>query len=139
MGMYTEICISGALKPSAPGDVRTMARHIFTGWHDGKVCPPAPSHEFFECQRWEMLFGSSYYFEAEPSVTWRDDRDFSGRGNVKDYDGEIGAFLDWISPHVEPGFGGFLRYEEDDAPTLVWFSGAGVVVQPVVLPEGVQP
>lgn len=141
MGNYTEICVAGELKNSAPGEVRAMVEYIFSPWTEDKVRPPLPDHPFFACQRWEMLFGSSFYFEAEPSLTWRaDDRAFSGRGNVKNYDGEIEHFLDWLAPHVchfGGSFGGFFRYEEDVAPTLFWFTDGGLVTSSVECPDGV--
>lgn len=44
------------------------------------------------------------------------------RCNLKNYDGEIGAFLDWIMPWVfaGPECLGYYRYESDDHPTLIY-------------------
>jgi len=78
-----------------------------------------------------MLFGcDSYYFNADTISTCRWD-DISNsyylciRSNLKNYDGEIRKFLDWIKQFVDAGIGeflGFYRYEEDDDPTLIYYN-----------------
>ena len=48
------------------------------------------------------------------------------RSNVKNYDGEIQHFIDWITPCLDkhPGdFLGFRRYEETEDPTLIYMPG----------------
>ena len=72
-----------------------------------------------------MLTCSSYYFNAQPVHVF--EYDVIGRcwfltniSNLKNYDSEIEKFLDWISPYIEDtGFFGYMRYEEDDFPTLL--------------------
>jgi hypothetical protein len=46
-----------------------------------------------------------------------------GKGDIKNYEGEIEKFFEWIIPYVDgyPGdFIGYSRYEEDLKPTLIY-------------------
>lgn len=48
----------------------------------------------------------------------------SVRSNLKNYEGEIGKFLDWIAPYLEayPGdFLGFHRFNGTEAPVLIFY------------------
>jgi len=148
MGMCTEICISGELRRDTPLDVQEMCRFLFDGspsngdvtWFDG---PPPLSHPFFECPRWQILFGSSCYFCGDSSTSWREvDLSFTGRGHLKN-NSEIEQFIDWIAPYVRDdgggSFAGHTRYEDSVAPTLVWWADGKAIYQTIAPPPEVTP
>lgn len=129
MGMYTEIFLSVELKENTPVEVIDVLKFMFS---DGDEPNPLPDHRLFSLPRWMMIGKcSSYYFV--PSATsrmWFDDIAecwfITSRSDLKNYDGEIEAFFDWLMPFVDANEGQFIgyhRYEEDDAPKLVFAKG----------------
>ena len=130
--MYTELYLSCELKIDLPPKVLEVLQCLF----NGKERPSnLPKHEFFKCDRWSCIGRcSSYYFVPfNTSKLYFDDRVtkqyfLTTRSDLKNYDGEIEKFLDWIMPYIEEPWGGHLghyRYEEDDAPTLIYYSKVG--------------
>lgn len=124
MGMYTELHFFVRLKPDTPEKVTGILKDMVnqTANHD------VPSHKFFKTSRWRILFNcDSYYFAADAHSYLRYDeiakQYFLGvQSNLKNYDNEIGLFLDWIMPYVdayEGQFLGYYRYEEDEEPVLI--------------------
>lgn len=90
---------------------------------------PLPEHPLFRTERWDvMLHMDSYYFDYKTThllkfddvgVAWS----FNVTCNVKNYDGEIEAFVDWIMPYCDKYAGDFLgysRYEETEEPRLIF-------------------
>lgn len=127
MGMYTELHFNVELRTDTPPAVINILRFMVDG---SPVHPKTPDHPLFESERWEwMLQSDSYYFNADTASTLRwDDIAQSHflclRFNVKNYDGEIEHFLDWIMPYVDAfdgDFLGFSRYEESQEPTLIHY------------------
>lgn len=113
MGMYTEIYARGTLRKSTPQEVVDLLK-IMAG--DKTPADLAlPDHELFKCYRWDVLgCGASAYFPATKSVVALDDYSknwsFMFHANLKNYDGEIGKFFDWIDQYVEGIEGEFLGY-----------------------------
>lgn len=82
--------------------------------------------------RCEWLFrGSSYYFGVNKSVSkmWKDDFGenwvLSTRSSIKNYKGEIEAFLEWIKTYIDGGSGyrdmyAIVIYEEAEAPDIYY-------------------
>lgn len=144
MGMYTALSLGVELKEGVPQEVVDTLRFMIEGPTDEQMPPgmyhvsaaqqfaPADfSHSFFDCDRWTMLFRcDSYYFDWQTG--WRLDRDdlygperpkyyLTGVSNLKNYDGEIRKFLDWLSPYIDTtGFLGWTMYEEDLVPTIIY-------------------
>ena len=127
MGMYTELHFNAELKQDTPEEVIA----ILDGMVSAKehTSGTLPSHPLFDTPRWEyMLRCDSYYFDADTHSTLRYDDITKSyylciRCNLKNYDGEIEKFIDWIKPYCDkyPGdFLGFYRYEETETPTLVY-------------------
>ena len=125
MGMYTEIVANFALKENVPSEVITILQYL-VGDQENRPTK-LPDHDFFKCNRWAAtLMMSSYYFmpisnsilhHDEPNSTWY----LSSRSDLKNYDGEIEKFFDWIDPYVDALNGEFLgysRYEESLEPIL---------------------
>lgn len=126
MGMYTELYLSVELSAETPSEVVDTLRFM-CGEFDEQTCD-SPSHRFFTLVRWKhILRMSSHYFTPFSTFVTRYN-DISkawfldGRSSLKNYEGEIEAFLDWIAPHVATvGHGGHYRYEENLHPTLIYF------------------
>ena len=127
MGMYTEFHFNAEVQDD--NDVLAVLRYMI----DGDSEPlPLPDHPLFDTDRWRvMLRMDSYYFDADTHSTLRADcqggQYLCIRCNLKNYDGEIEKFIDWITPHLkkhEGDFLGFYRYEETEQPTLIHHSPA---------------
>jgi hypothetical protein len=118
MGMYTEVFFRAEVSEEAA----RILHHI----HDGTDFV-APNHVFFTLPRFtSVVRGTSFYFPGANHFVVDESQNEAGvcvsfRSNLKNYDGEIEAFFDWIDPHVV-GFGGefigYSLYEESDTPTL---------------------
>lgn len=121
MGMYTEIYVNVDLVRGVPQEVLDVLSAICNKEHDSIVLSDKPS-------RWFVLFNNGSYYTPNTeigSLTYDDiSRQWSliGKGDIKNYNSEIQSFFDWLNPYVDafPGeFIGYIRYEEDDVPTLV--------------------
>lgn len=128
MGMYTELYLTCEFKKELPEDVTAILQYMFS---DGEQPETTPEHPFFECDRWSMVGQcSSYYFAPMATSELYNDGRVTGqyylttRSDLKNYGGEIDAFVDWVSPYLDQCEGdhlGHKRYEEDDKPTLIYF------------------
>ena len=120
MGMYTEIFVNVDLKPEAPDDVIAVLRAM-CGGEDKSPLEGRPT-------RWACLFCDMSHYTPRTSCAelkyceiagaWS----LLGKGDIKNYEGEIEEFFDWIMPWVDgfPGeFIGYKRYEASDVPELV--------------------
>jgi len=112
MGMYTEIYARGTLRKSTPQEVIDILKCMA---NEADRPETLPEHELFKCQRWDVLgCGASAYFPATSSLVYKDDFShnwaFLLHANLKNYDGEIAKFFDWIDQYVEGGEGEYLGY-----------------------------
>jgi len=142
MGMYTELVLSVELRKERPANVIPVLTYLING--EGDEPTDLPDHPFFEKRRWRMVGrGSSYYF-ANPEPIGRlhlgnitKTYHFTMWCNLKNYQGEIEAFCDWLAPYVHT-WGreilGWTRYEEEDVPTLIAFGPDGVEFINVPIP-----
>ena len=121
MGMYTEIYVNVNLKEDTPDEIievlKAMCRMEES---DEKVLEPYPDG-------WQCLFSNMSYYTPSTrcrSLTYNGiTRRWSllGKGDIKNYAGEIEEFFEWIIPYVDgyPGdFIGYSRYEDAQKPTL---------------------
>jgi hypothetical protein len=123
MGMYTEIYVNVDLKKDTPDNVIKVLKVMCDmGGSDEKVLESYPD-------RWGGLFYSGSYYTPNTwchSLTFDDISNkwsLLGKGDIKNYEGEIQKFFEWIIPYVDgcPGdFIGYSRYEVDREPTLVF-------------------
>jgi hypothetical protein len=129
MGMYTQLHFAAKLRKDVPAEVVEVLRFMARGTEGA---PQTPDHPLFSTERWRCLFTmDSYYFDADTRSTMRFDGVLGAwllnvQSNVKNYDGEIEKFLDWIDPYLAkyPGdFLGYSRYEETEQPTLIFKRG----------------
>ena len=133
MGMYTEIHFNSKMKEDLPESVVAILLAMCDG--QGVEGITLPDHAFFRSTRWAYLCRTdSYYFDADTHSTFRFDEISDAhflciRSNLKNYDDEITLFLDWIYPYLdkmEDDFLGFYRYEESEAPTLIYYGRLGI-------------
>jgi len=123
MGMYTELVLAVELKADTPQDVIDTLMGMVQGYGINSN----QDHLLFSTDRWQrMLNSGSAYFAGKPHSELVYDYygciNLTIRTNLKNYDGEIEHFLDWIKPYVyERGFAGYKRYEECSEPTLIYF------------------
>lgn len=119
MGMYTEVFFRAEVDERAYRIIRDMADGVEFTFDHPLFSKPRVQNLF---RGWSAYFPGANHFEAEietygPSIA----RYISFRANLKNYDGEIEAFFDWVRPHVmSEGFIGYSLYEEDRVPTLYY-------------------
>jgi hypothetical protein len=129
VGMYTELVLGVALLDNISDSRLSVIRGMVAGADE---ITPDRDHELFRTERWRwMLTSSSHYFvpEASSKLVTNDyctSKHLSVRCDLKNYNGEIAAFLDWLAPSAYEGFAGYFRYEEDADPCLVYFFGGKV-------------
>lgn len=129
MGMYTELHFNVELKRDVPDEALALLQYMVNPAAKKADVPPLlPDHPLFKTARWDYMLGcDSYYFPADTHSTLRLDDIAKAwylciRCNLKNYDGEIGKFLDWVLPYADAGTEclGYYRYEENDDPTLIY-------------------
>tara|TARA_R110001592_G_scaffold362439_1_gene676218 strand:- start:196 stop:588 length:393 start_codon:yes stop_codon:yes gene_type:complete len=126
MGMYTELIFGADLKKDTHENVIEALKYMIGDTEEKPKDFPLPDG------RCEWLFrGSSCYFGVNSPVSkmWKDDIGenwvLSTRSNIKNYEGEIEAFLDWIKPYIDGGSGyrdmyAIVTYEEAEAPNIYY-------------------
>lgn len=119
MGMYTEIYVKVSLKANTPQDViQTLSAMMGEGDEPAQL----PDHELFKKGRWNFMLRCSSYYHMPSCVGkfWYDD--IAGqwfllsRSDLKNYEGEIESFFEWIAQYAEQNsekqFIGYELYEE---------------------------
>lgn len=125
--MYTQLCFNAELKEETPRQVISTLRWLL-GEHDDM---DGPLDGNLTDRTWSGMFnGWSFYHAPAGSKSFIR----RNRGNewylsvlcdIKNYGGELEAFIEWIKPWVAPRgqdktFLGYTRYEESDEPTLIY-------------------
>lgn len=127
MGMYTELHLAVELKEDTPEDVMNILKYMPE--RGEKEAIPVPDHPLFKTERWSgMLNSGSCSFPVTCSRLTERKASYSpatllAHFNIKNYSGEIEAFLDWIMPHIDASYGqfiGYRMYEEDEHPTILY-------------------
>lgn len=123
MGMYTELVVSCNVKDTP--DVIAALRFMLGEISDE---PFSKEHPLFKTERWRFMLKSTSYYFVPRSVSLLEKDDISkvwcfiNRSDLKNYTGEIEAFVDWLNPHIEaePGYMiGYSRYEENHDPVIL--------------------
>ena len=115
MGMYTEIYVNIDLDDETPEEVIKSIQCAVN-------CEPNSG----DPARWQFMgHGASYTPNTWCAVL--NDCEFIGKslllkGSIKNYGSEIEQFFDMIRPWSRTEFMGYMRYEEDEKPTLVFKS-----------------
>lgn len=147
MGMYTEFVMAVNLRSNTPNTVIDILKFMI----GERETPPIGlgGHPLFQTERWSiMLRRDSAYFAGDTHSTLLKRKYRVGnsygltiRCNLKNYDSEIEQFLDWIIPYIDDtydGFIGYMRCEEFDDPTLIYFDwhSSGYPIQLVKIVDG---
>lgn len=131
MGMYTELVFKAEIRGDIPDEVEAILDYLFNRGQDESKPTALPNHEFFSLPRWSLI-GSCSSFYHTPFALSKYATGFvkEGKGgyvfsrsDLKNYGGEIEAFLAWINPYIEEEVGhciGWSWYEEEEKPTLVF-------------------
>lgn len=132
MGMYTQIYFNAVVPDSVAQTIRNFAEHGDPGYEE---------HNFFSLPRARHIFdgGDSYHAGGIPlqiASKWLHDPERKTVlfvSSIKNYDGEIEQFFDWVSPLVTGGDGsynehdgefiGYSLHEEDSVPRLYYSDG----------------
>lgn len=123
MGMYTEAVIKAEFEVSdLDENARAVLDYLFSP--DSPKPEALPEHKFFSCPRWEFVGNcSSYYHHPEVVTSYFENYGtvyLFTRFDLKNYDGEIDLFIDWISPYVgDVTCLGYQWYEESEKPELI--------------------
>ena len=119
MGMYTELVLKVEVKKQLPPEVEEVLQFLFNG---GPKPELTPNHPFFDTERWTHIGNmSSYYHTPWTTSKYKESYIFS-RSDLKNYNGEIGKFIDWLRPYLGKYQGdclGWEWYEEEEMPTLI--------------------
>jgi len=119
MGMYTEIYVNADLKKETPSEVIDVISAMCDKNHEAECLIDKPS-------RWAYLFNNgSYYLPLTECGNLTSDSiagqySLLAKGDIKNYNGEIEQFFEFIKPWCEGEFIGYYRYEEDIEPVLVY-------------------
>lgn len=137
MGMYTALSLgvelnrellrkmNHSVEPCCPADV---LEYLVTGRRERAAHAYASQslHPLFSSDRWPVLLRcDSYYFDYQTRWDFKYDSIakhyfLSGVSNLKNYNNEIGKFLDWLKPFIiTEGWIGWTMYEEDGLPTML--------------------
>lgn len=139
MGMYTGLVLDLETKPETPDSVIKILEFMIKD-RTGVWLDPTPDHPLFtNTDGWWTwcLQGSNSYFNIERSSElhrpdwclhdWYSDEEKGNAYNLsvcsdlKNYHDQFQLFLDWITPYVYGGRG-WIQYECDESPTLVYWS-----------------
>ena len=147
MGMYTELVFDTELSLEKLPEIEEVLKHMLgesNEMESSSLSLPSqlPVAPLFRTRLWErMLCSGSFYFNGETHselkvMTEYNIATLTVRCNLKQYSQEIEKFLDWIHSYdktnwntshaPEKTFKGYMRYEEDIHPTLIYFTKNGV-------------
>lgn len=119
MGMYTEIYVNIDLIKDTPESVLAVLEAMCNKDYDAVCLKDKPS-------RWGYMFNSGSYYTPNTAcgILFQDafTKEYSllAKGDIKNYGGEIEEFFKYISPYAYDDFMGYMRYEEDRGPILVF-------------------
>lgn len=121
MGMYTELYFRAGLKEDTPNCVISVLKDMCKG-----KAITAPFGE----GRCRYLFNISSHYHFPFAVAKMKYLDYVGRwylfvrSDIKNYEGEIEAFLSWVKPYLdceEGDYVGHIFYEEWTKPRNLFF------------------
>lgn len=121
MGMYTELIFGATLKKDTPNEVIETLK---------SMCGLQSEIDILQLSR-NPLYAQSCYFGVSSSKPFMEFDSItkkwviSTRGNIKNYEGDIDKFLEWIRPYIANGSGvrdmyAIVMYEEWEEPTIYY-------------------
>ena len=121
MGNYIEIYIKTELKSDTPQQVIDICNYLF---NDIKLPDnfELPSHNLFECDRWEHIGSSCSFYHTPFSMSKMEQHQgtwyINSRSDLKSYNSEVYKFFEWIKPytfgHPKCFIGYILRNDDAD-------------------------
>ena len=122
MGMYTEIYVNVDLVPNVPEKVIKVLQ---------AMCGDRePDILLEDVQKdWLYLFNNGSFYVPSTvcrNLTYNNISNrwsLLGKGDLKNYNGQIESFFAWLMPYIkghEGDFIGYSRYEESQEPTLFY-------------------
>ena len=135
MGMYTEVVVKINFNRKEIGDKAfNILEYMFNRYTELELENlELPDHPFFKCLRWDCIGNMSSFYHHPNSISdWyiphynlpmEDETNvyIFARNDLKNYDGEIDKFFDWIQQYnvaYTDEFIGYSLYEEDDTPKI---------------------
>ena len=127
MGMYTELIFGAELKKETPNEVIEALKYMLGEIEEKPNNFPLPDGR---CE-WLFLGSSAYFPISGVNSLSKDNIDnqwrLSTRSNIKNYEGEIQLFLDWIKPYISQGSGSrdmyaIVTYEEAREPMIYYLN-----------------
>ncbi len=121
MGMYTELILKTGVRKDIPEIVDKILKFLFSD-DDLEKPTELPDHPFFRKNCWECIGRSNSYYHTPRCLNYYQDGYLFSRSDLKNYEGEIESFLDWIDEYLSTYEGkviGWSWYEEYDFPTLI--------------------
>ncbi len=113
MGSYTNLIFKAKLRKDTPDNVISLLKRVLIdhdlGLGDAKIFKtedvfvPDIDNPFFKCDRWYMLFKSTNWDDTMQGGKFYEDKGYwilDLHTEFKNYENEIGLFVDWISPFV---------------------------------------
>lgn len=119
MGMHTELVLKCDLKQSIDQTDLNVLHWLF---NDGDKPETLPNHEFFNKSRCDFIGNSSSYYHIPNVLNYFDGCYLFTRTDLKNYDGEIESFVEWLKPLLDVNQGdciGWVWYERDPKPELI--------------------
>lgn len=135
MGNYTELKFRAVLKEDTPKEVIELLNRVINEknlGHDKQIFDtsdvfiPELNHRFFKCDRWYMLFLSTNWDDTMQGGKFYQEKGkwvIDLHTEFKNYDGEIGEFIDWITPYIIGENGkclGYYQTEVADEPINIY-------------------
>jgi len=126
--MYTELLLKCEIKEDTPPVEMAVIKYLL-GDSDGLGKPDElPDHHFFNKEKWDFIGNSCSYYHTPIVVNEINKTYVFMRCDLKNYGGEIEAFLDWIWKYIDEPEGqciGWFWYEENDRPDLLILTDTG--------------
>ena len=138
MGMYTMCYLNCIIDKADKNDIAVLDAMCHGDAEYEMLNPKQKEFALFHTTRWAwMLRSGSAYFDFEPysslETLYFIDKEYTDHEessnayqlsacfNLKNYDGEIEHFIEWISTlSSTKGLVGYTRYEEYDRPTPIY-------------------
>lgn len=134
MGMYTHLILNANLKEDTPKEVIDTLLYLS---YQTEACPIDEAHALYGIERIRMVMcGDSCSFDGDTHYSFHFDETaeewaITINSSIKNYDEEYQKFLEYIQPYItdcwqDKKFLGFIRYEEDENPTLIYNTEKGI-------------
>lgn len=134
MGMYTHLVLNANLKEDTPKEVIDTLLYLS---YQTEKCTIDEAHALYGAKHIRMVMcGDSYFFDGNTYFRFYFNKTVEEwaltiNSNIKNYDEEYQKFLEYICPYItddwrDKKFLGFIRYEEDEHPTLIYNTENGI-------------